>query len=435
MEISAFYILIYTIEGFIFGNYAIRLFDSKFHWHLQVSMLFIFYSGLYLLSRLELSWSCNTVTFLAANFCFLLLMYRLTWYTALFHAVAATFLMGISEFIPYSILFSFFHSSGKPNDYFFSLVLLTAISKTLYFTFMTLLAHYEKRIRDIPPDKTFFFLISIPIISLFLMLSLFFISENGNLPTFINCMISASAVLLLICNLLVYAADSYSKKRNQSFTELSLQLQKEQDATDYYKLLLRQNENQNILIHDIKKHINMISVLNDKNEPEKIAEYISLLIQSPALKESAHLCDREILDAILCRYQTRCREAGVTFHTDIRSGTTEFVTDTDMTSLFSNLLENALESATGTAEAFIELSVSHRENTPYTVLVMTNSCGSDPFVRHGERLPTSKPDKGRHGYGMKSVCRIVEKYHGEIQNYYEGSTQTFHTILTLRQEP
>lgn len=52
----------------------------------------------------------------------------------------------------------------------------------------------------------------------------------------------------------------------------------------------------------------MISVLNDKNEPEKIAEYISLLIQSPALKESAHLCDREILDAILCRYQTRCRE-------------------------------------------------------------------------------------------------------------------------------
>ena len=392
MEISAFYILIYTIEGFIFGNYAIRLFDSKFHWHLQVSMLFIFYSSLYLLSRLELSWSCNTVTFFAANFCFLSLMYRLTWYTALFHAAAATFLMGISEFIPYII-------------------------------------------RDIPPDKTFFFLISIPIISLFLMLSLFFISENGNLPTFINCMISASAVLLLICNLLVYATDSYSKMRNQSFTELSLQLQKEQDATDYYKLLLRQNENQNILIHDIKKHINMISVLNDKNEPEKIAEYISLLIQSPALKESAHLCDREILDAILCRYQTRCREAGVTFHTDIRSGTTEFVTDTDMTSLFCNLLENALESATDTVESFIDLSVSHRENTPYTVLVMTNSCESDPFVNHGERLPTSKPDKGKHGYGMKSVCRIVEKYHGEIQNYYEGSTQTFHTILTLRQEP
>ena len=68
MEISAFYILIYTIEGFIFGNYAIRLFDSKFHWHLQVSMLFIFYSGLYLLSRLELSWSRNTVTFNAAKF-------------------------------------------------------------------------------------------------------------------------------------------------------------------------------------------------------------------------------------------------------------------------------------------------------------------------------------------------------------------------------
>lgn len=66
-----------------------------------------------------------------------------------------------------------------------------------------------------------------------------------------------------------------------------------------------------------------------------------------------------------------------------------------MTSLFSNLLENALESATGTAEAFIALSVSHRENTPYTVLVMTNSCGSDPFVRQGNACrPASRTRDG-----------------------------------------
>ncbi len=437
MAFSILYIFIYFIEAFILRQYAKKLFIPKYRLEIELSVIFLLYTGLYLFSSAQNYWSWNIVSFFMVNFIFFFLCYHIKWYFSVFHAAASTVMMGMSELIPYSLLPYFLRNYFSPQSSFFDLLFLTIISKIFYFVLMFLLSLYlkDQNRNDLPEDNSSILLISIPVVSVFILITLLTVCQDASCYIPVEWMISISAILLLISNLLIFVIDNYNQKKDLAFTELQLQLQKEQDATEYYKLLLQQNENQNILIHDIKKHINVISVLNDKNEPKKIAAYINLLIQSPALKENTHLCDREILDAILCRYQSKCRKENVTFHTDIRSNTTEFISDTDMTSLFCNLLENALESAVNIQDAFIDLSVSHRENTPYTVLIMTNSCDSNPFYPHSEHLPTKKPDKSRHGYGMKSVCRIVEKYHGEIQNYYDKGTQTFHTILTLRQVP
>ena len=45
---------------------------------------------------------------------------------------------------------------------------------------------------------------------------------------------------------------------------------------------------------------------------------------------------------------------------------------------------------------------------------------------------TNKADKHKHGFGMKSVCKTVKKYKGDIQTYYNDTTLTFHTIITLK---
>ena len=56
-------------------------------------------------------------------------------------------------------------------------------------------------------------------------------------------------------NLLVFGINQYNRKKNREYTEMQLLLQKETDFTEYYKMLLSQSENQAILIHDIKKHL------------------------------------------------------------------------------------------------------------------------------------------------------------------------------------
>jgi sensor histidine kinase regulating citrate/malate metabolism len=198
-------------------------------------------------------------------------------------------------------------------------------------------------------------------------------------------------------------------------------------------MVLSQNENHSILIHDIKKHLQSIKLLNEKGETEKINSYINQLMEASDLKGTAKICDNEMLNAILCRYQRQCNDKHIIFHTDIRSGSVQNIYHHDLTSLFCNLLDNAVESAENIPDSFIELTVQKKENSPFIIIVVINSSPNAP-VYDQEGLPIShKPSKGRHGFGIKSIKKVVKQYHGDLQMYYDSDSSTFHTIITLKQ--
>ena len=213
---------------------------------------------------------------------------------------------------------------------------------------------------------------------------------------------------------------------------MQLLLQKESDSVEYYEMMLSQNENQSILIHDIKKHLQSIKLLNDQKASDKINAYIQQLMESSDLKETVKICDNEMLNAILCRYQRQCNEKHIVFHADIRSGTVQSMYQHDLTSLFCNLLDNAVESAEKIPDSFIELRVQKKENSPFIVIIVINSCRSAPQY-DATHLPIStKKDSSKHGYGMKSIKKVIRKYNGDLQMYYDDASATFHTIVTLR---
>lgn len=197
--------------------------------------------------------------------------------------------------------------------------------------------------------------------------------------------------------------------------------------------MLMQNENQNILIHDIKKHLQSIDMLNSQKENRKISAYIHPLMNSSALQEVPRLCGHEMLNAILSRYQKQCADRQIAFHADIRNDTVNFLPDADLTSLFCNLLDNAIEAADDIPDSFIELNTGRREKTPFVVITVINSSKKNPFSARSGALSTNKPNKQKHGFGLKSIRKIVNKYHGDLQMYYHPGTLTFHTIITLKQ--
>ena len=260
------------------------------------------------------------------------------------------------------------------------------------------------------------------------------ICQDAELSLRLDWMISIAALLLLMINLLIFEINHYNQRKNVQFTEMQLQLQKEYDTSEYYKMLLQQNENQNILIHDIKKHLQSIALLNEQGQQKKIAAYIDCILQSSDFQKNLQRCDCELLNAILYRYARQCQEKQVTFRTDIRSHTIDFLKDDHLTSLFCNLLDNALEAASQVPGAFIELNISKRQHTSFTVLTMVNSCRKDPFNKINGQLISGKTDKVRHGFGMKSIQRIVKSHHGDIQTYYDSENNTFHTVITLKYE-
>ena len=168
-------------------------------------------------------------------------------------------------------------------------------------------------------------------------------------------------------------------------------------------------------------------------EHDKIKEYIHGLMQSSDLKEVSRLCDHEMLNAILARYGRQCLNKHIAFHTDIRRGIIDFIADTDITSMFCNLLDNAIEAAGHNPDSFIDISVCKREKTPFIVITVINSSRKNPFEEQNSKLTTTKSNKHKHGFGIKSIRKIVAKYHGNMQMYYNQESLTFHTVITLRQ--
>ena len=272
----------------------------------------------------------------------------------------------------------------------------------------------------------------IPVTSVFIMLTFVGMGDQYTLTPGTNRMISLSAFFLLLMNLLVFGINQYNREKNRKYTEVQLLLQKETDFTEYYKMLLSQSENQAILIHDIKKHLQSIASLNEQNAPDKVNAYINELLLSSDFKESARICDNELLNAIMARYRRQCTEQGISFTADIRSGVLHFLPDSDLTSLFCNLLDNAMEAAGKVSDAYIEVNGSKRENTPFVLITVVNSCRVNPFKNDAADPATTKADKRSHGFGLKSIRKICEKYHGDIQMYYNDATLTFHTVITLR---
>lgn len=92
-----------------------------------------------------------------------------------------------------------------------------------------------------------------------------------------------------------------------------------------------------------------------------------------------------------------------------------------------------MEASKKIPDAFIELNVRKQEQTPYIIITIINSCRNDPFSKQDGSLVTTKPDKGKHGFGLKSIRKTVNKYQGNMMQYYDDETTTFHTIITLKQ--
>lgn len=432
MNIILCYFIAFTIEALIIKQYCSSLFVSKYPKSIQWFSVFILYAILFGISFFE-NFTLNTVAFLGINFIYIFFLYKINWLTAFFHSIIATAIMCFSELIAVGLISQLAKDFYTSPDYFYHLLIMILFAKQLYFWIVFLISHLFPHPSEQQQDfiKGSLLLTVIPAITLYIFLTFLAICYYVHIPDTLNRMIAVSAILLLLANLTIWGIYIYFTRKNRQFTDLQLQLQKETDLVSYYNMLLAHDEAQNILIHDIKKHLQAIALLNEQGNKEKIASYIKNLVSSSDLRTASRICDHEFLNAILCRYMRDCKERHIDFQTDIRSNTLHFVAENDLISLFCNLLDNAVEAASKYPDASIRLTVTHKEQAQLTVITLVNSCRTDPFQKNG-RLVSTKKDRALHGLGLKSVERIVARYHGNMQLYYEDQEHLFHAVITLK---
>lgn len=234
---------------------------------------------------------------------------------------------------------------------------------------------------------------------------------------------------LLAVNFLFLVAYRALQDAAQEQLALELSIQKGQADAAYYQALQEQYENQRVLVHDIRKHLRTIDGLARSGRTGEIEAYISKLDAALASPAQAKLCGDPILNLILLRFRDDCKACGVDFRCDVRDKCTAFMDAAGVTSLYGNLLSNALEAAVNSRGKQIELSVRRIANGAGVLVAAVNSCDTAPVTDRKGRFITQKRDRARHGVGMRSIERTVQKYGGISNAYYEREEALFHHVI------
>lgn len=186
----------------------------------------------------------------------------------------------------------------------------------------------------------------------------------------------------------------------------------EQQASMQYKYYLSQNQKyeQTVrILHDVNKHIKFIEELYETEQGNIASNYASEIrnILKPLIPR--HFTENPILNILLTDKQAIMKEKDIAFDIDIENVDVTFIEPIDVTTIFGNLLDNAIE-ATEKIEnnKFIHIKISAYRKI--LVVKIENSCGD---IKWKNGMPIS--DKGlNRGIGLINVKNKIEKYHGDL---------------------
>ena len=134
----------------------------------------------------------------------------------------------------------------------------------------------------------------------------------------------------------------------------------------------------------------------------------------------------ETLDVILTDKHEQCMKNNIPLLTMIQAELLDLLSPADLTTIFANALDNAIEHVCELPVDQREINVKVCRRQVWCVICFNNPCQSEMLIWHKNQLQSTKHD-AEHGYGLRSIRYTVEKYHGTM------STEVIenHFILTL----
>ncbi|MBP5242386.1 MAG: sensor histidine kinase [Clostridia bacterium] len=137
------------------------------------------------------------------------------------------------------------------------------------------------------------------------------------------------------------------------------------------------------------------------------------------------------LDLVIAEEKIYCEKYGIDLAVMADGKLVDFISPYDIYSLFGNALRNAVESVMNEEEGKRFISFDMHEKGAYVCIEITNYCSRDVQFVKGRPI-TNKKDKNLHGYGVRSMEYIVEKYGGNMVIDHKDNTFIVKIILRKR---
>lgn len=193
--------------------------------------------------------------------------------------------------------------------------------------------------------------------------------------------------------------------------------------------LMSKNQKINQIVHDIKNHLICIKGLIGMKQGNQAMTYIDSVFQDIHQLSDIVITGNQFMDIILNEKINQMKAAKIICYKEIEKINFDFMDKKDITIMFTNLFDNAIESCERSQQKVIHFNL-FTFNDGFIVIKLRNSCDVKPISIKG-KLQTTKVNSDHHGYGVANIIRTVERYKGETLWEYNEQRQEFNFVITI----
>lgn len=219
------------------------------------------------------------------------------------------------------------------------------------------------------------------------------------------------SILILIGNFVffffqtVLGREREEKAALREYNRLTeMQMRNQRDMGEIY-------ENMCMLRHDISSHLSVVFGYIELEQYEKARDYIEQLRREMDSMESVHT-GNVTLDALLGSKGVLARKNGIRVEVEAAVPSDLQIEETHLAAMLGNLYDNALDAnmkIEDVSKRYIRIEITYREGN---LLIHFSNAAKEDAKRIGDTWRTTKAQAANHGFGLKSIDRVVGQYQG-----------------------
>lgn len=232
---------------------------------------------------------------------------------------------------------------------------------------------------------------------------------------------------MLLISVVMTVVMWYSYERAFLQNEKQIMLQMAKDRESQYEFSRENIEMINRKSHDLKHQLRALEQVSDEERRKQLRETRKAIDFYDAVVKTGN----EALDTILTEKSVYCTNHNIRLSCSVHSDRLGKIGLVDLYTLLGNAIDNAIESTdacTDPEKKIISLSI--RETAEMVYIQIENYYEGTIQMRDGIPV-THKADKENHGYGVKSIRAIVQRYNGIIRISTENQVFRLQMVMPI----
>lgn len=237
------------------------------------------------------------------------------------------------------------------------------------------------------------------------------------------------AIGLIVLNLVVFHLISEILEHSRKMKEAQILRQQSIGQVGLYNSM-RENYNiQRQRTHEYKNQIVCMDMLMKKKDYSKLEDYIGNI--SDGLDAQLDMVDtnNDVVNAILNAKYYEAIKNDVLFVLKINDLSDIKVSDEDIVTILSNLLDNAIEAAKQCNVGKMTVKIKLLSEDDVLTIAVSNTYKTEPMLTEDGYIRTTKNNKEEHGWGIRNIVATLEKYDAEYIIDYKNGEFVFSIMM------